>query len=54
MTMNQEDIIRRMSSEQIATASQRLQKELDSLIEDQRLLKEEQSRRTSARSRERE
>ena len=32
MTMNQEDIIRRMSSEQIATALQRLQKELDSLI----------------------
>jgi hypothetical protein len=43
------DTVCRMSSEQIATALDRLQRELNALLEDQRMLLEERDRRMSAR-----
>jgi hypothetical protein len=47
MTMNP-DTICRMSTEQINTALDRLQRELNALLEDQRLLLAERNRRMSA------
>jgi hypothetical protein len=48
MAMNP-DVICRMSSEQIATALDRIQRELSALLEEQRLLLAERDRRMSAR-----